>query len=342
MSRSYSTVSRAISCSPWRGTTAGRTTPHAGTSVTRTRSSTCSSRISGTPRRGVMSSACCRITGRTTDWLVWKVTRGTPRCVSGDTFRERAGRPRLRRCQGRTTMCVPGHVQRWGTRKGSGSLVRTAASYNLRGMVKYFGPLSRPAWCAGISIMLQREVAMKTITACALVFAGCVSVAAQDVVDSIVYDEGMEWKVFSTEGPALRFAVQGGTLWMATAEKVVTVNTKTNSIRNFSTLGSMPASGVQAMTTDPRGRVWIGTADGLAMATGSGFTLFTEENGLCNNSVKVIHGAADGSVWVGTDNGLCVYKDGAWQTFTKENGLRGNQVKAIEDGQGGALWIGTN
>ncbi len=183
---------------------------------------------------------------------------------------------------------------------------------------------------------------MKTLTACAFVLAGCVSLAAQDVVDSIVYDEGMEWKVFSTDGPALRFAVQKGTLWMATADKVVTVNTKTNAIKNFSTLGPMPASGVRAMAVDSRGRVWIGTSDGLAMTAGAGFKVFTEENGLCNNAINVIHGMADGSVWVGTDNGMCVWNSGAWKTFTKENGLRGNRVKAIEEGQGGALWIGTN
>lgn len=164
----------------------------------------------------------------------------------------------------------------------------------------------------------------------------------QDVVDSMVYDKEVEWKVFSSDGPIARFTVQGNSIWQATDEKVMVVDRKTNKHRSLSTLGSLPASGVTDMATDASGNVWIGTEAGLAMATGSSFKVFTKDNGLCADGVTALLATSDGKVWVGTPEGLCVYGGGAWKAYTKESGLRSNQVKALSIGPGKSIWVGTN
>ena len=183
---------------------------------------------------------------------------------------------------------------------------------------------------------------MRRLAACLILLSTAWHARGQDVVDSMVYDKGMEWKVFSSNGPASHFAIQGGTLWVATEDNVRAVTMKRNTHKELSTLGTLSSAGVTAMLTDRQNNVWFGTQEGLAVLRGGKFTVFTEDNGLCNNAVNALLSTPDGKVWVGTQNGLGVFQSGKWTSYTKENGLRGNTVKALEEGPGGSVWIGTN
>ncbi len=183
---------------------------------------------------------------------------------------------------------------------------------------------------------------MKYGIAALVLITSAFGVMGQDVVDSIVYDKGMEWKVFSSEGRAVAFTVQGGTLWQATADKVMAVNIKTNKFENYVTLGSIPAAGVTDMATDMSNAVWIGTSAGVAVTKGGKFTTYTQDNGLCSNDVTKVFVSKDGRVWVGTSKGLSTYDNGTWATFTKGKGLRGDHVKSMAQDARGAVWVGTN
>ncbi len=175
----------------------------------------------------------------------------------------------------------------------------------------------------------------------ALLAVAALTLTVRGAIDSIVYDQGTEWKVFRSEGPSLHFAVENGVLWQATETKVMSVSTKNASFSNHSTLGSLPAAGVRAMCTDSSGAVWIGTSDGLARRTGSSWEVFTAEKGLPKGAVNALLAVHEG-VWVGTEEGAGVYAGGSWKVFTKQTGLRGNQVKTLEVDNRGAVWIGTN
>jgi len=182
---------------------------------------------------------------------------------------------------------------------------------------------------------------MSTRMRAVLLAVAAVASATCGAVDSIVYDQGTEWKVFRSEGPSLRFALEGATLWQATETKVMSVNTKTAAFTSLSTLGSLSAAGVRAMCTDSSGTVWIGTADGLARRSGNSWEVFTAEKGMPKGAVNALLAVRD-AVWVATEEGAGMFAGNTWKAFTKETGLRGNQAKALEVDGRGAVWIGTN
>lgn len=65
-------------------------------------------------------------------------------------------------------------------------------------------------------------------------------------------------------------------------------------------------TGVYALTTDSRGRLWISTNDdGVVVYDNGTYYTFTTQDGIPANSVKAITEAPDGSMYVGTTGKLC-------------------------------------
>jgi ligand-binding sensor domain-containing protein len=180
----------------------------------------------------------------------------------------------------------------------------------------------------------------------AIALASYAAQKGETKVDSIVYDTGMEWKVFNSSGPVNAFTIQSDLLYIATADELTVLPTGSTSrkseMQTFAKLGTMPAAGITTLATDSTGSVWAGTKEGAAQKTKSGWVNFTKEKGLAGNAVAVIAVAPDASVWVGTDEGVSIFKTGAWKSFTAKDGLPGASVQALVfDGRGNA-WVGTN
>ena len=55
--------------------------------------------------------------------------------------------------------------------------------------------------------------------------------------------------------------------------------------------------------TDPQGRVWIGTNDGLCLFANSACTLYTKRDGLSSNAVTSTLQDGHGNLWIGTYGG---------------------------------------
>jgi signal transduction histidine kinase/ligand-binding sensor domain-containing protein len=71
-------------------------------------------------------------------------------------------------------------------------------------------------------------------------------------------------------------------------------------------------------------------------------TVWTQEHGLPQDTVRAVTQTKDGYLWVGTDEGLAQFDGYDFVVFNKENGrLPSNSVGALWAAKDGSLWIGT-
>ena len=162
-------------------------------------------------------------------------------------------------------------------------------------------------------------------------------------VDSIVYDQGMQWRTFSSDKPVRAFTTQKDNLYFASETGLHTMNMiKSSEKKDYTTIGTIPAASITTLATDGAGNVWVGTENGSAMKTKDGFKIFTKENGLPDNAINVIVPIKGGKMWVGTNNGACCYQAGSWTKYGVEQGLCGPKVRGITIDNNNVLWFGTD
>src|SRR5437870_9043535 len=71
-------------------------------------------------------------------------------------------------------------------------------------------------------------------------------------------------------------------------------------------------------------------------------TVWTQERGLPQDTIRAIAQTADGYLWLGTDEGLARFDGYEFVIFNKGNGdLPSNSITALSAGADGTLWIGT-
>jgi signal transduction histidine kinase/ligand-binding sensor domain-containing protein len=103
-----------------------------------------------------------------------------------------------------------------------------------------------------------------------------------------------------------------------------------------------PARGsVVDIHEDRTGNLWFATNVGLYRWQNEAMTLFTVENGLASNDVKVVHESGDGTLWIGTYGGLSHYANDSFSTLTTNDGLAGNKIRALYEEADGTIWIGS-
>lgn len=91
------------------------------------------------------------------------------------------------------------------------------------------------------------------------------------------------------------------------------------------------------------GYYWLGTyGEGIVrLENENTFSLYTEEDGLANNTVMAVEQAPDGSFWFATYGGVSRFQEGAFTNYTIRDGLPNNGVLDIEISADGALWFAT-
>ena len=191
---------------------------------------------------------------------------------------------------------------------------------------------------------------MKLICAWLLCAFSALSISAaqkhETKVDSMVYETGAEWRIYSTDAAVKSFAIVKDLLWYVTEKDAGWMNMasmkKGADQQTFADIGGIAGADATCCAIDGSNVGWIGTKSGLAMRTKDGFKIFTKENGLPDNEVNKILFVRGQGLWVGTDNGVTLYQSGTWKTFTSKDGLAGDKVHDIAAGASGAIWFGTN
>src|SRR5579884_1938653 len=162
----------------------------------------------------------------------------------------------------------------------------------------------------------------------------------------LVRFDGAQFVVFDRENtPALRensifclLAARDGTLWIGT-EGGGMVSYRHGAFRRWSAADGLGNGYVRALREDHRGRVWIGTDDGLFRWQTGKIERYDGRNGVPLSAIHAIYEDRQRRLWAGGFHFLCIDDSGA-REFRLPGGLTDN-VKSILQTRDGAIWVGT-
>jgi ligand-binding sensor domain-containing protein len=132
----------------------------------------------------------------------------------------------------------------------------------------------------------------------------------------------------------------GGKLWLADDREVFEVSPGAQ--RTARRTGRL--SPIWCLYVDSSGRVYAGTARGLAVLGDAGWQTISSDNGLPSSGIPAAFRDREGSLWMGVEGiGLARWMGGsAWEGWTEREGLPDNVVWQLNRAANGALWVGTN
>ncbi len=98
---------------------------------------------------------------------------------------------------------------------------------------------------------------------------------------------------------------------------------------------------ITGIAEDQEGNLWFGTDGyGICKYDGENFTNFTEENGLCNNTIYEIMADSRGNLWIGTFwGGVSKYDGEKFINFTKDGEISGEEVSGFFEDKNGDIWF---
>jgi signal transduction histidine kinase/ligand-binding sensor domain-containing protein len=130
-----------------------------------------------------------------------------------------------------------------------------------------------------------------------------------------------------------------GQLWVATHGGVAIF--KDGHFHRPTHLSLPERSVVQAIYQDQNLTLWFGTNRGLVSWTKNGTKLFTVDQGLATDDVRVILQTRAGDLLVGGYGGLTRIRQGYFSHWTEREGLPSNNIRSLYEDNDGAVWIGT-
>ncbi len=113
--------------------------------------------------------------------------------------------------------------------------------------------------------------------------------------------------------------------------------------KKYTTADGLIGNSIWTVFEDSKGKIWIGTNEGLSILDNGVFTNFTIENGLPYNTIRGIKEMYNGDVWVGTDKeGIVVFRDYApHKTYHIKDGLSGSFPQYFaQNPMDSSIWIG--
>lgn len=97
----------------------------------------------------------------------------------------------------------------------------------------------------------------------------------------------------------------------------------------------------QAILEDRMGTLWFGTERGLVSYKDGVSRLYTTQDGLPTNDIRVLMESATGDLWMGGYGGLARFHQGRFTRWTENNELPSKNVWSLYEDPQGVLWIGT-
>ncbi|MEN9443421.1 MAG: hypothetical protein RIS47_311, partial [Bacteroidota bacterium] len=149
-----------------------------------------------------------------------------------------------------------------------------------------------------------------------------------------------------------------GEIWIATTSGVSYFNKKTGKFTNFydqtARNKTVSGNGANVVFEDTRGTMWFGTNSGLNyfVRSTASFSLYSEQDGLPNNTINSILEDGHGNLWLGTNKGLSKFENAIrlpkrprFRNFDANDGLQDNEFvrrSAYKDTQGYMYFGGIN
>ena len=162
--------------------------------------------------------------------------------------------------------------------------------------------------------------------------------AAKETVLKTWEDDDLKWISYLTIDSS-------GLLWIGTYNGVMAYDNSADKLTRYDLVEDRSVR-VNSIFESKDRNIWTGTGDGLILMEKGTTTkkLYTEEDGLANNSVSSIIEDNDGYLWISTLNGLSRLdrKTGEFRNYHQYDGLQENEfnVKAAFKSQSGRLYFG--
>jgi len=122
--------------------------------------------------------------------------------------------------------------------------------------------------------------------------------------------------------------------------------------KDLGTSGDMYSDRISDLLLDSKGRIWLGTYNGLHMYSPEDTTINLFENkfqfqgSFTGNIITSLEEDRKQNIWIGTPNGLnkLTEKDSTFEVsyYTEKNGLASNFIKGISYDLNGNIWVSTN
>ena len=108
--------------------------------------------------------------------------------------------------------------------------------------------------------------------------------------------------------------------------------------------GGLPSAPVRCFQDGPDGRLYLGTAAGLARYDGNQFSVLqgTADRPVPAGGIRSMLRDSEGVLWFATDSGLYRYDGITWSSLDQEDGLPSSIINTIAQDRQGDYWIGTD
>jgi PAS domain S-box-containing protein len=137
-------------------------------------------------------------------------------------------------------------------------------------------------------------------------------------------------------------SIKDGSMLLGFGKGMQRFNPKTGELQDFYKETSLQSERISQLFEDSKGRIWIGTFNGIYLETGDTLLHFTQEDGLAHNNCRTFYEDELGDVWIGTyGGGLSRYHNDQFQNIGTKDGLFNGVVSAmVRDGD--RLWMTCN
>lgn len=114
-------------------------------------------------------------------------------------------------------------------------------------------------------------------------------------------------------------AVGKDRVWMGTTSGILCLDTITQTWNRYTVEDGLLSNTIQALAVDRQDRLWIGTADGLAVFSNNVWTWYSMRDGLPDNAILSVTADSQGIVWASTEKGLARFDGKTWTSFSMED-----------------------
>ena len=181
----------------------------------------------------------------------------------------------------------------------------------------------------------------------------------QDGLNLLHTESGRFEKIELVDGKESVFALHkdhSNRLWVGTENGVFTINLENHDVEAFgqSPDNTLSSGRVRSISSDSKGRIWIGTYDAglnLVDAKTGKVTHFrhdpADERSLADDRVTDVFEDAERRIWIGTTGGLNLLDDDGegFTRFSRDSNdpfsLSSNAVSTVFQDKSGLIWVGT-